>query len=119
LLSLKDNGVVHKNHVAHAAGQDGKRKTFSLGWMPIGACRGKPCPTHIMASAEYGTFSLVKTQRFDLPDILHNMRRTGLSTTNKSEQATCGARWSIAVHGQLCQTIPLPKGTLTNGFRQF
>ncbi|CAP79287.1 hypothetical protein PCH_Pc09g00400 [Penicillium rubens Wisconsin 54-1255] len=33
------------------------------------------------ASAEYGTFSLVKTQRFDPPDILHNMRRRGLSTT--------------------------------------
>ena len=33
------------------------------------------------ASAEYGTFSLVKTQRFDTPDILHNMRRRGLSTT--------------------------------------
>ncbi|OQE56711.1 hypothetical protein PENNAL_c0406G03655 [Penicillium nalgiovense] len=38
---------------------------------------------------------------------------------NKSDQATCGARWSIAVHGQLCQTIPLSKGTLTSGFKQF
>ena len=32
------------------------------------------------ASAEYVTYSLVKSQRFDPPDILHNMRRRGLST---------------------------------------
>ena len=33
------------------------------------------------ASAEYGTFSLVEIQRLGSPDIVHNMRRSGLSTT--------------------------------------
>ena len=34
------------------------------------------------ASAECGAFSLVKTQRFDPPDTIQNMRRRGLSTTD-------------------------------------
>jgi hypothetical protein len=34
--------------MTHAAGQNGKRKTFSLDWTPIGTYRGKPSPTHIM-----------------------------------------------------------------------
>ncbi|CAG8172107.1 unnamed protein product, partial [Penicillium nalgiovense] len=37
---------------------------------------------------------------------------------NKNYQATYGARWSIAVHSRLFQPRPLPKGTLTNDFKQ-
>jgi hypothetical protein len=40
-----------------------------------------PWPQCDAASAEYGTFSLVKTQRFDPLDILRNMHRRGLFMT--------------------------------------
>lgn len=33
-----------------------------------------------VACAEYGTFSLAETQRFGPPDIVQNMRGSGLST---------------------------------------
>ena len=46
------------------------------------------------ASAEYGTFSLVKIQRFDAPGILHNMRRRELSTTAPDGHPTKGEDFS-------------------------
>ncbi|CAI7670046.1 unnamed protein product [Penicillium palitans] len=81
-------------HVAQPAGQNGKRKIFSLGWMPIGTCRGKPSPPHIMnnirwiealslyegKSTIFCGSSVALAPKF--PDV----------QANKSDQATCGAR---------------------------
>jgi hypothetical protein len=39
-----------------------------------------------IACAEYGTFSLAETQRFGPPDIVHNMRGSGLSTAAPDER---------------------------------
>jgi hypothetical protein len=39
-----------------------------------------------VACAENGTFSLAETQRFGPPDIVHNMRGSGLSTAAPDER---------------------------------
>ena len=43
-----------------------------------------------VACAEYGTFSLAETQRFGPPDIVQNMRGSGLSTAAPDERPARG-----------------------------
>lgn len=52
------------------------------------------------ASGEYGTFSLVEIQRLDSLDIVHNMRRSELSTIARDEHLSQGRRFSSSYSSQ-------------------
>lgn len=108
-------------HVAHRAGRNGRRKTCSPGCLPTGRCREKLAPTHIMNNIRW----IEALSLYDGKSTIFCGSSVALAPNplniqaNKNAQEPYGARWPVLLHCRLFQPRPLPKGTLTNGSKQF